>query len=1205
MNPTAGSFTINPRLQRHFATFAVSFPGHDSLFTIYNSILSDHLDSAGNKFPFLVRKMCTNVVNATLSLHQKVAQVFMPTAVKFHYIFNLRDLSNVFQGLLFATNECTATPTEIVRLWCHETHRVYLDKLADGKDIENFEKIQRDILKKSFDDIPEVEVLAKPLIYCHFAKGIGEPKYMPIMEWDGLNKILTDALRSYNELNAAMDLVLFEDAMSHICRINRILESPRGNALLVGVGGSGKQSLSRLAAYISSMEVFQVTLRKGYTSADLKMDLANLYQKTGLKNLGTVFLMTDAQVADETFLVLINNLLASGEIPDLFTDDEVENVVTMVKNEVKGAGLQDTKENCWKFFIDRVRRQLKVVLCFSPVGNTLRIRGRKFPAVVNCTCIDWFHEWPQEALVSVSMRFLGTLPAVPGPIKPSIAQFMAYVHSSVNEMSKAYLANDRRHNYTTPKSFLELINLYVKVLSSKHEELDSKMKRLENGLEKLRVTASQVAELKTQLAKQEVELNKKNEEADKLIEIVGVETEKVSNEKAIADEEEKNVNQINMEVSIKQRDCAADLKKAEPALIAAQEALNTLNKANLTELKSFGSPPPAVVNVTAGVMVLMAPNGKVPKDRSWAKAKVMMSKVDPFLDSLISYDKENIHPNIINAIDPYLKDKEFDPDFIRTKSGAAAGLCSWVINVIAFYDVYCDVEPKRRALEEANNELAAAEEKLKSVKEKVISLEAALERLTNEYQKAIDEKMKCQREADETTKTITLANRLVGGLASEKVRWSDSVQRFRDQVTMLPGDVLLVASFISYLGCFTKQYRLELFERRWLPYLKKLPKTIPLSLGYIGANVLSLLTDDALIAQWNNEGLPSDSMSTENATILTNSVKWPLIIDPQLQGIKWIKNRYGKDLTVIRLDQKGYIDVIEKCIIDGRTMLIENLTEDVEPVLDPLLGRTLIKKGKAIRLGDKEVEYTSTFQLYLHTKMANPHYKPELQAQLTLINFTVTRQGLEDQLLAEVVKADRPDLEEQKAELTRQQNEYKILLKSLEDDLLQRLASADEATILSDHALVENLEYTKKTASDVEMKVTDAKKTSFEIDKARELYRPAAARASVLYFILNDLYKINPIYQFSLKAFQVVFNVAIERATVSNDVKERVENLTDCITYSVFTYTTRGLFECDKLIFTAQMAFQVCTYHYLQAKGSFQMLPVNLAGFIYCTTYFL
>ena len=94
----------------------------------------------------------------------------MPTAVKFHYLFNLRDLSNVFQGLLFASNECITTPTELVRLWCHETQRVYLDKLADSKDIDAFEKMQKDYLKKSFDDIPEAETLRKPLIYCHFAR---------------------------------------------------------------------------------------------------------------------------------------------------------------------------------------------------------------------------------------------------------------------------------------------------------------------------------------------------------------------------------------------------------------------------------------------------------------------------------------------------------------------------------------------------------------------------------------------------------------------------------------------------------------------------------------------------------------------------------------------------------------------------------------------------------------------------------------------------------------------------------------------------------------------------------------------------------------------------------------------------------------------------------------------------------------------------
>ena len=599
-----------------------------------------------------------------------------------------------------------------------------------------------------------------------------------------------------------------------------------------------------------------MTLRKGYSSADLKLDLANLYQKTGLKNVATVFLMSDAQVSDERFLVLVNNLLASGEIPDLFLDDDVDNIITMVRNEVKGAGIPDTRENCWKFFVDRVRKQLKVVLCFSPVGSVLRVRARKFPAIVNCTSINWFHGWPQEALLSVSMKFLESHSSVvPSELVKPIGEFMAFAHNSSEEMSKIYIMQEKRYNYTTPKSFLELINLYLKILSNKTAELNAKILRLETGLEKLRDAETMVDELKAQLALQEIELEKKNAEADKLIEVVGVETKNVSMEKAAADEEKVKVDQINVDVKIKQSDCEKDLKKAEPALTAAQEALNTLNKANLTELKSFGSPPSAVLMVTGAVMVLvLGQHGRVPKDRSWAKVKAMMGKVDQFLDSLVNYQKENIHPNVLVALEPYLNDQDFNPDFVRTKSGSAAGLCSWVINIVKFYEVYCDVEPKRRALEEANQQLADAETKLASIIAKVADLEETLAELTSQYEAAVEEKIKCQELADSTSSTISLANRLVGGLASENIRWSRSVKELQQQQSMLPGDILLSASFISYLGAFTKQYRNELLERKWIPFIKKLSKPIPMSLGYIGADVLSILTDDAVIAGWNNEG---------------------------------------------------------------------------------------------------------------------------------------------------------------------------------------------------------------------------------------------------------------------------------------------------------------------------------------------------------------
>ncbi|XP_074778161.1 dynein axonemal heavy chain 17 [Athene noctua] len=1169
MNPTAGSFTIDPRLQRHFCVFALSPPGQEALLTVYGTILAQHL--ALQRMPPAVQKLQPQLVAAALALHQKVASTFLPTAIKFHYLFNLRDLSNIFQGMLFSTPECLKSPVDLVRLWLHEAERVYGDKLVDEQDQKGFGKILVDTCKKFFGELDQDVALAKPNIYCHFAQGMGEPKYLPVPSWAALSKLLGEALDSYNEANAAMSLVLFEDAVSHICRISRILESPRGNALLVGVGGSGKQSLARLAAFLSNLSVVQITLRKGYGLPDLKLDLASQYIKAAVKNIPTVFLMTDSQVADESFLVLINDFLASGEVPGLFQDEDLENIISAMKPQVKFLGLQDTRENCWKLFIEKVRRQLKVILCFSPVGSTLRVRARRFPAVVNCTAIDWFHEWPQDALVSVSSRFLEETGDMEPAVKVSISQFMAYVHMSVKEMSKTYLATERRYNYTTPKTFLEQIKLYQNLLSKKRSELTARIERLEKGLTKLQSTTSQVDDLKAKLAVQEAELKQKNEDADKLIHVVGVETEKVSKEKALADEEELKVQAINTNVSEKQRACETDLAKAEPALVAAQEALNTLNKNNLTELKSFGSPPQAVVNVTAAVMVLTARGGKIPKDKSWKAAKVMMGKVDTFLDTLKNFDKEHIPEACLRAFQPYRSDPSFDPGFIMSKSTAAAGLCSWCLNIVRFYEVFCEVEPKRRALEEANAELAEAQEKLSRIKKKIADLNGNLAALTAEFEKATAEKIKCQQEADATNRVITLANRLIGGLASENVRWAESVEMLREQEKTLCGDVLLVSAFVSYVGYFTKKYRAELLEQRWMPFLRSLAVPVPITPGL---DPLSLLTDAADMAAWSNQGLPSDRSSAENAAILCNTQRWPLVVDAQLQGIKWLKNKYGEQLRTIRLGQRSYLDTIERAVSEGQTLLIEDVPETVEPVLEHLLGRNTTRKGRYIRIGEKEVEYHPRFRLILHTKNFNPHYKPEVQAQCTLINFLVTQEGLEDQLLAAVVAKERPDLETLKANLTKSQNEFKIKLKELEDSLLTRLSAAG-GDFLGDTALVENLETTKRTATEIEEKVREAKATEIQINVTRENYRPVAERASLLYFILSDLNTINPMYQFSLKAFHGVFEKAIQRTAPSDDAKRRVMNLTDEITYSVYTYTARGLFERDKLIFLAQVAFQV------------------------------
>lgn len=1179
MNPTAGSFTIDSRLQRHFCVFSVNNPSADSLFHIYNEILTQHVANPLNKFGPNATRTVEHLINGALNLHSRMSQVFMPTAIKHHYNFNLRDLANIFQGMLFGTGDSCPDGNHLIQLWVHEASRVYCDKLVDQQDIEAFTKIVADVVKKNFEGVDDNIVFVKPLIFCHFAEGLAESKYMPIREWPKLNKLLTDAQANYNELVGSMNLVLFDDAMAHICRISRILEGPRGNALLIGVGGSGKQSLARLAAFISNLEVFQIQLKKGYSLVDMKADLAALYLKAGIKNVPCVHLMTDSQVADESYLVLINDMLASGEIQELFPDDEIDNINNGVRNELKQLGIMDTKENCWKYFIDKVRRMLKTVLCFSPVGSTLRVRSRKFPAIVSCAQIDWFHDWPQNALESVSKRFLSVVEVLPVTILDSVSVFMAYVHETVNAMSQVYFQNEKRYNYTTPKSFLELISLFSKLLIQKDFEFKDRMQRLENGLIKLSQCAIQAEELKKDLAVQEVELKIKNDTADVLIKTVNAENERVQKRKTEATEKQRKVNIMKEAITIEKKANEEELRRAKPELERAAEALNTLNKANLTELKTFGAPPDIVVKVCAAVLVLFS-KGKIPKDRSWKQCKLIMNKVEVFLSNLQNFDKDNIPTEVIKEINVYKEDPEFDGEKVATRSLAAGGLAKWVVGIVGYNQVYLLVEPKIRAVRESEQALAEAQAEVDEIDTEVASLEQALMAIRAKQDEAEAEKKQCQDEADKTAHQIDLAYRLVNGLQSENGRWGDLIYTFQSKLVTLPGDILLISCFISYVGCFTRRYRQEL-KSKWIPTLLKIKPEI----SYSDANdpltndPLAMICDDAQIAEWNNEGLPSDRMSTENAVILMNSARWPLIIDPQLQGIKWIKQKYGDKLVVLRLTHRGYLDTIERAITNGDILLIENIEESVDAVLDPLLGRVLVKKGKCMRIGDREIDYNENFRLILQTKLANPHYKPEMQAQTTLINFTVTRDGLEEQLLAGVVKAERPDLEEQKSTLTQEENSYKILLKQLEDDLLSRLSSAGE-NVLEDPSLVYNLEKTKKTSAEIEIKRELTKTTTAKIDSARECYRPAAERASILYFILNDMYKINPIYQFSLKAFTVVFNDAIAKAPSNEDEAARVIALIDAITFSVFMYTLRGLFERDKLIFMSQMVIQIL----IQAK---------------------
>lgn len=179
--------------------------------------MSQHLAAPIHKFnPYLIKK-ASAIVDTAIELHNKVSSSFLPTAVKFHYTFNMRDIANIFQGMLFANGDCVKNENMLVRLYFHEARRVYGDKLVDKSDIELFDKLVSEVTKK-LENIDVERVFQQPLIFCHFAEGIADTKYMNLKDWETLSKLLEECQAGYNEMIGAMNLVLFEDAMSHICR---------------------------------------------------------------------------------------------------------------------------------------------------------------------------------------------------------------------------------------------------------------------------------------------------------------------------------------------------------------------------------------------------------------------------------------------------------------------------------------------------------------------------------------------------------------------------------------------------------------------------------------------------------------------------------------------------------------------------------------------------------------------------------------------------------------------------------------------------------------------------------------------------------------------------------------------------------------------------------------------------------------------------
>eukprot|EP00698_Gefionella_okellyi_P011840 TRINITY_DN3147_c1_g1_i1.p1 TRINITY_DN3147_c1_g1~~TRINITY_DN3147_c1_g1_i1.p1 ORF type:complete len:4456 (-),score=1211.74 TRINITY_DN3147_c1_g1_i1:43-11907(-) len=1171
MNPSAGSFTINPRLLRHFAVLSVAFPKTDMLKSIYGPILMGHMTA--QKFSSSISKVTESIINAALDFHNRIAATFVPTAVKFYYQFNLRELTNLFGGLLKARPQVIKSDIQMLKLFLHEAQRVYGDRISMGEDRDKFDFIYAAVAR-SLDTIRGDKLIKEVETFTTFTNR--DSLYNCDVSATMIKPVLEEALEMYNTTHPAMDLELFEDAVMHTCRIARIITMPRGHALLVGVGGSGKQSLTRLAAHVCDMELKTISVSRAYGVADFKADLNRIYMRAGVKDTKMVLLITDTQIIEEQCLVHLSDVLNGAEPRDLFTVEDMQLIQQSMRGYVRAEGKEDTADNCWRMFMEMIYRNLHVVFCHSPVGDELRVRARRFPALISCTAIDWFHPWPHSALLSVASRFLQEVPLGSKKVTEHVVNVLANAHGLVDDLNSRFGQQERRHNYTTPKSFLELIALFKRMLSDSLNSIHSGVQRLKLGLDTLHDTGQRVAGLQVELEGQKVIVAMRQQETDAMLAKVTAETDIVSVEQAKVTLEEQRLATQAAEVTRRQADCATDLEKAEPLVKKAEAALNTLNKPNLTELKSFPKPTKDVVNVLNAVALLLSSPTHLQIDLTWTAMKRLMGRVDHFLEQLVHFDKDNIAHANIAAVRPYVLDDGFNGEAISYKSVAAAGLCEWVRNIVAYNEVYNFVQPKRDALAAANALLAKSQQSLKESQARLQKLNDRLAELTGQFQVASDEKNRVVAQAERTELRLELAGRLIGSLTDERERWQESIKDFAKREFTVVADVLYSAAFISYGGAFTK------------PYREVLQQQLASSLQVEGFNVsqtnpTALLADEALVARWSKEGLPTDPTSVQNAAIVCNCIRWPLLIDPELQGLRWLRgHEKSNSLIVLRLSQQRFQDDLERGISDGRPVLIEGIGESIDASIADVVARNYSRRGRTnfVRVGDRDVALGIGFRLYLQTRHSNPHYRPEVQAQTTLVNFMVTEQGLEDQLLALVVRHEQPALEQQKAQLLVEQNEARITLHELEDGLLRRLTQGD-GDILADRELITNLEVAKATSKDIQVRMEKAAVTEKTINAHRDAYRPVSARSALLYFLMNSMWRADAMYQFSLKSFVAVFNRALNLPAQSDDeaIADRVQNLVNEMTLAVYNYTARGLYERHKIVFSTMLCFRIMAAH--------------------------
>ena len=1160
----AGRHPLAPRFLRHCPLMLVDFPGYDSLTQIYGSF--NHVMLAKN--PEL-RDHWKELTRAMVDYYTQSQKRFT-SDMQAHYIYSPRELTR----WKYAINEALPGVNvleDLVRLWAHEALRLFEDRLVTDEEKEWCQVAVDKIAKENFPAVQLKTVLQRPILFSTYLT-----KTYKSVELEELRQYVIAKLRTFNEEEYSIQLVVFDSVLDHIVRIDRVLRQPIGHVLLVGASGVGKTTLSRFVAWMNGLSVFQIKAGRNYTLADFDANLREVMKRAGCKLEKICFIFDESNVLSVAFLERMNALLASGEVPGLFEGEEYSSLINSYRENQTGKRLQSDEE-IYANFTRNVQRNLHVVFTMNPASPDFQNRAASSPAIFNRCVIDWFGDWSEEALFQVARELTEKLEVPNGSLtNPSnsphdiVVQLIVRIHNSVKFLNDQLQKGAKRFNYLTPRDFLDFIKHILALQEEKHGMLIEQEKHLKNGLDKLKETESSVFELDQSLNTYKVELDAKEIEANAKMELM-------VNEQKIAEENEAKLSELLIVLAAKKEEIGQrssivqiDLDKAGPALEAAKKAVSAITAKELNDIRVLNNPP-VLIKLTLTAICLLLTN----QEMEWKEIQSTMKGKD-FIGSIMNMNVDNVKTDTKNkVIKKYLKAPEWNIEKIYSAYKAAGILAQWLESQLSYADILTKVDPLRREIATLESEMSVLVADQTRNQQALDQTQKTIETYKTDYTDLISKVQNIKTEMQKVNTKVQRSKQLLTNLSSEKHRWTESSQGFADQLSSMTGDVIICAAFLAYCGFFDQLYR-NLLTKTWRGYLQEYGLKFKPDLS-----ISEYLSTTAEKMTWQAHKLPNDDLCNQNAIIIKRHNRYPLIIDPSGQAIEFVLSYFAeRKIEKTSFDDPAFIKTLEKCLRFGLPVLVQNV-EKIEPMLNSVLNKEVVKQGgrKLVRVGDQEIDFNENFSLYMITRNSEAKFSPDLCSRVTFVNFTVTQSSLENQCINIYLKNERPDTEKDRIMLLKLQGEFLLKIRELEDDLLTKI-SEQTGSILENAALITTLDNLKTKADEIMQQMRESGETLRKVEAVTEEYRELSFVSAKLYFVLLSFSSLNVLYQFSfqfyMKVLLSVLNANDLLTSIPKDEHaQRIKTIREQLFVSVFRKLEIAILEKDKLLISLRFC-QLC-----------------------------